>query len=172
MLTFDTDRAYSISLPETIGEDFTVDAPEGVEVVVDDHNLVIMMSKPFNSAAPAVVTIEDPATGTSYELQITTSSEEERGLLGNATLDRVVNAEDAANVLIYAAARGAGEDTALYSNDDYFGEANAKSLADTNGDGVINAEDAANILIYSAIAGAQGSADWSEVIGKPEETAE
>lgn len=37
--------------------------------------------------------------------------------------------------------------------------------------GTIDAVDAANILMYSAIAGAEGSADWNDVLAKPEESA-
>ena len=175
MLEVDTDRAYFIALPAGVSEQVYVDTEntsDGVSAVIEDGQLVINASKPFNSAAPATVTVTDPVTGESYTLNLTTTSDEERGLLGDATLDGVVNAEDAASVLIYAAARGAGEDMALYSAEDGIAEANAKSLADTNGDGLINAEDAANILIYSAMAGADGDADWNAVLGKPEETIE
>jgi len=100
------------------------------------------------------------------------------GVKGDADLSGVADASDAASILIYAAAIGAGEDakllTAVEADDTL--EAFAYFLADTDGEsrdhgattGIagttgaspLNATDAANVLIYSAIVGAQGTADW------------
>ena len=100
------------------------------------------------------------------------------GVKGDADLNGVADASDAASILIYAAAIGAGEDakllTAVEADDTL--EAFAYFLADTDGEsrdhgattGIagttgaspLNATDAANVLIYSAIVGAQGTADW------------
>lgn len=66
--------------------------------------------------------------------------------LGDIDGSGTVNASDAANVLIAAAAIGAGKDSGL--------TAAQKKAADVNGDGSINATDAAIILQYAAAVGA------------------
>jgi len=100
------------------------------------------------------------------------------GVKGDADLNGVVNAEDAAKVLIYAAAKGAGKEAYLVDaveTDDTL-EAFAYFLADTDGEstdngatsgiaGATNASavdsiDAANILVYAARLGSKGQADW------------
>ncbi len=75
---------------------------------------------------------------------------------GDCNGDGVVAADDAAEILIYAAAVGGGETPSL--------DEAALLACDTNGDGSINASDAANVLIYASIRGASGTADWSEVL--------
>ncbi len=98
------------------------------------------------------------------------------GVKGDANLDSEVNAIDAAKVLIYAAARGAGEDVALYSEDDVTLETLAYFLADVDGesrncgeDGSdLNAIDAACILVFAADKGANPGKSvavmWDEVL--------
>ena len=66
--------------------------------------------------------------------------------LGDLNVDNTVNASDAAQVLIAAAAIGAGQDPGLTESQ--------MSVADVNGDKTINASDAAIILIYAAAIGA------------------
>ena len=66
--------------------------------------------------------------------------------LGDVNADRLINASDAALVLIAAAKLGAGTDPGLT-------EVQA-SNANVNGDETINATDAAIILIYAAAVGA------------------
>ena len=66
--------------------------------------------------------------------------------LGDVNADRIINASDAAQVLIAAARLGAGTDPGLT-------EVQAAD-ADVNGDSKINASDAAVILIYAAAVGA------------------
>ena len=66
--------------------------------------------------------------------------------LGDLNGDNTVNASDAAQVLIAAAAIGAGQDPGLTESQ--------MSVADVNGDKTINASDAAVILIYAAAIGA------------------
>ena len=66
--------------------------------------------------------------------------------LGNVNGDAVINASDAAVVLIAAAALGAGNDAGLTEVQ--------KQAADVNKDSSINASDAAIVLIYSAAVGA------------------
>ena len=58
----------------------------------------------------------------------------------------IVNASDAALILIAAASIGAGEDAGLTDAQ--------KAAADVNHDGSVNASDAAIVLIYSAAVGA------------------
>ncbi|MDE5884963.1 MAG: hypothetical protein K2H29_07825 [Oscillospiraceae bacterium] len=62
--------------------------------------------------------------------------------LGDVNADGTVNAQDAAEILVYAALTGAGEDPE--QNADWL------DLADYNQDGIINAEDGADILVYAA----------------------
>ncbi|MBP0972923.1 MAG: leucine-rich repeat protein [Oscillospiraceae bacterium] len=66
--------------------------------------------------------------------------------LGDLDNDGIVNASDAAKVLIAAAAMGAGEASGLTDAQ--------MTAADVNGDGTVNASDAAIILIYAAAVGA------------------
>ena len=66
--------------------------------------------------------------------------------LGNVNGDAVINASDAAVILIAAAAVGAGNDSGLTEAQ--------KAAADVNKDKSINASDAAVVLIYSAAVGA------------------
>ena len=93
------------------------------------------------------------------------------GTIGDVNLDGNVDALDASQILMYAAAKGAGEDAPLYSAENTASEQTALANADVDGNGTIDAVDAANILMYSAIAGAEGSADWNDVLAKPEESA-
>ncbi|MBP0973210.1 MAG: hypothetical protein J5851_04820 [Oscillospiraceae bacterium] len=67
-------------------------------------------------------------------------------LLGDLNADGIVNASDAAQILIAAATLGAGEDPGLSEAEQF--------AADVNGDGTINASDAAVVLIYAAAIGA------------------
>ncbi|MCR4644825.1 MAG: leucine-rich repeat protein [Oscillospiraceae bacterium] len=69
-----------------------------------------------------------------------------KALLGDINGDGVVNASDAAKVLIAAAVIGAGKDPGLTDAQ--------KKAADVNGDGTTNASDAAIILQYAAYIGA------------------
>ncbi len=90
-------------------------------------------------------------------------------MLGDADLNGDVDALDAATVLMYAAAAGAGETPAIYSSENAEAESIALKCADTDGNGEINAIDAANVLMYSAIMGAEATANWSDVLAAKEE---
>ncbi len=72
--------------------------------------------------------------------------------LGDFNDDGVINAGDAADVLIFAAELGAGGQDDLTDAQFY--------AADTDSDGQINASDAANILEYAAYVGAGGDATF------------
>ena len=71
---------------------------------------------------------------------------------GDVNGNGAVNAEDAAEILIFAAARGAGES---YESETFHPE-----FADVDGNGIIDAADATNVLIYAATVGSEGSAEW------------
>ena len=70
-------------------------------------------------------------------------------MLGDVNNDGVVNASDAAKVLIAAASLGSGNESGLTAEQELIG--------DVNEDGILNASDAAKILIYAAYIGAGGS---------------
>ena len=106
------------------------------------------------------------------------------GVKGDADLDGVSDAGDAAKVLIYAANDGAGlEDVYLYSNSNAAAEAFAWFLADIDGESkdqgvtsnkegaaksMLDAGDAAYILIHGALEGSGQDADWgNNVLPEP-----
>lgn len=72
--------------------------------------------------------------------------------IGDVNGDNVINASDAADVLVHAADVGAGNAGTL--------DAGQQAAADVNEDNVVDAADAASILVYAAIAGAGGSPSW------------
>lgn len=86
-------------------------------------------------------------------------------MLGDTDLNGEVNATDASDLLMYAAALGAGDNPPLYSADDAEAEWVSRKVSDTNNDTELNAVDAANILMYAAVMGAEAKADWSEILG-------
>lgn len=152
----------------TVGDDFQLPNDEGTVYNAGDSNVVTVDEDgKLHAVQPgnAVVEVTLP-TGAVIAYQITVEDVFNRG---DVNLDGKVTAEDAAQMLIYAAAKGAGADTKLLSDDEAL-ETRALRQADTNGDGKVNAEDAANDLIYAAIAGAEGKADWSTILGTPDET--
>ena len=106
------------------------------------------------------------------------------GVKGDANLDGISDAGDAANVLVYAAADGAGlENVYLYSDSNVAAEAFAWFLADVDGESkdkgatsnregdaksMLDAGDAAYILIQAALDGSGQSADWgNDVLPEP-----
>ncbi|MBR6617076.1 MAG: hypothetical protein IKL00_04275, partial [Oscillospiraceae bacterium] len=94
---------------------------------------------------------------------------------GDVTLDGVPNALDAAEILVYAAAKGAGNDAYLYSEADQILEYFSYFLGDVTGESKnygedgsdLNAIDAANILVYAANKGAGLRPKWEEVLAAP-----
>lgn len=94
---------------------------------------------------------------------------------GDANLDGKTDAEDAAAILVYSAAKGAGGSPTLFSASDPEQERLAYFLADVNeysttcgeGDGTsLDALDAGAILQYAAIGGTGVTPDWSEIVGE------
>ncbi|MDE6706909.1 MAG: hypothetical protein K2K06_02590 [Oscillospiraceae bacterium] len=76
--------------------------------------------------------------------------------LGDVDGSHVINAQDAKQILHYAACRAAGVNIDVVSG--------FEDAADINGDGVIDARDASIILAYSAAMGATGSANLEDFI--------
>ena len=75
--------------------------------------------------------------------------------LGDVNDDKVINASDAAQVLIHSASVGAGNSGSLTKLQAMSGNVSR--------DFQVNATDAARILIYAAIAGAGGEADFGRI---------
>lgn len=86
------------------------------------------------------------------------------GVKGDANLDGVADAKDAAKLLEYAAAIGAGQDAPLYSDSDETSENLAYFLAEVNGSGDADAKDAALILEYAAAIGSGEPKTWDEIL--------
>lgn len=80
---------------------------------------------------------------------------------GDLTGDTLVNASDAARILIAAACIGAGEDTSLTKAQ--------SAAADVNKDEKINASDAALVLMYAAHVGAGGEGSLTEFLQTTDE---
>lgn len=78
--------------------------------------------------------------------------------LGDLNGDDIINASDAAMILIAAAAIGAGQDPGLTEEQG--------SIADVNGDDTINASDAVIVLIYGAAIGAGQDVKLTDYINK------
>ena len=121
-----TELRYSSSDP-----DVAIVAPDGT---------ITALSK-----GTALITVFDTDYHT-IQLTVIVEAPQKQTLLGDVNGDGIVNASDAAQILIAAAAFGAGNS---------YGLTNAQiTAADVNGDGSINASDAAVILIYAAGIGA------------------
>ena len=100
--------------------------------------------------------IAEAGMATAGEVSITVPDTDNK-ILGDVTGDGKVDAEDASEILLYAAALGAGES---YAPENFH-----TFNADTDDNETIDAADASNVLIYAAILGAEGTADWSMVLG-------
>jgi len=91
------------------------------------------------------------------------------GVKGDANLDGYTDAKDAAQILVYAAASGAGKKAYLYSETDEELERFVYYLADVNGTDAekspLNATDAAAVLVYAAAAGSGTPKPWKEILG-------
>ncbi len=89
------------------------------------------------------------------------------GRKGDANQDGVVNAEDAALILTYAANVGVGQKGSITGKDGT-DEEFSLFLSDVNEDGAeapnLNAVDAAYILTYAAQVGSGHQPDWNEII--------
>ncbi len=88
------------------------------------------------------------------------------GAKGDADLDGKVDAIDAAAILIYAAADGAGQAAYLVSGTDAECEALAMMLANVDASAKTDANDAAYILTYAALIGSGEDADWETLIAE------
>lgn len=115
--------------------------------MVDKNNAVVvpMIFEDITVADSGVAyAIENLETGVFYRLEI---SYEGELALGDINGNNEVDSKDAADILIAAAAIGAGDPTGGLT------EAQ-RAAADVNGDGEVDSHDAAIILIYAAAKGA------------------
>ncbi len=109
-------------------------------------------------------TMEIPAAASAYI-----------GVKGDANTDGVVNAADAASILVYAAECGASGEAVLCSDTDETLERFAYFLADIDGesmdggtDSPLNAADAAAVLVYAAAQGSGSNITWEELYERAE----
>ena len=98
---------------------------------------------------------EDGAAPTEYTLQIGETPNEDDYLLGDVTLDGVIDAKDASELLIAATKKGVGHDDGL--------EEIQRKAADVDLDGAYNATDASYILVYSTLAGVGKTKTFAEL---------
>ena len=110
----------------------------------DDYTLVV--SCPYSGVIKGYTGSTAEAYAKKYDRTFVAISDETEQPLGDLNGDNTVNASDAAQVLIAAAAIGAGQDSGLTEAQ--------KNAADVNHDSSINASDAAVVLIYAAAIGA------------------
>ncbi len=87
------------------------------------------------------------------------------GVKGDANLDGVADAKDAAEILVYAAAVGAGNEPSIYSDTDETIEAFALWLAEVDSTGAADAKDAALVLVYAAASGSGNKVTWEQLLG-------
>jgi len=97
---------------------------------------------------------------------------------GDANLDGKANSLDSAAILVYAAAKGAGNEAYIYSAEDEMLDMFAYFLADVTGESedrgktdslgnegsALDSIDAANILVYAAKEGAGNNPKWHETL--------
>ncbi len=99
----------------------------------------------YNQAVFVFEVAEDGAKTATYVVVIDLIILDDGYTAGDVNYDGSVDANDAADLLLYAAMTGAGED--VYVDDMWL------EIADFNWDGIVDANDAAEILEYSAAMG-------------------
>lgn len=107
-------------------------------------------------ASVKIAVEEDGAAPAEYTLQIGETPNEDDYLLGDVTLDGVIDAKDASELLVAATEKGVGHEDGL--------EEIQRKAADVNLDGAYNATDASYILIYSTLAGVGKTKTFAELI--------
>lgn len=126
-----------------------------VATTIQSETTAVTETTTTATTTTATTTTATTTTETTTTEPTTTPTEAGFGL-GDVNGDGTVDAMDASEILLYAAALGAGET--------YDTSGMIVTNADIDGNGTIDAVDASNVLIYAAIAGAEGSADWSMVL--------
>ena len=154
-------------------EEVTI-SESGVSRTVKTEELVSV----FETGSPNALSMEEPSKILQSELvfdEVTVQDDNGNPAVleywiahkGDVNLDGVVNAKDAALILVYAADAGAGNDAFLTESHDDTEEQFAYFLADIDGEGKenspLNAMDAARILIYAAMQGSGNQPDWNEI---------
>lgn len=94
---------------------------------------------------------------------VTIVVEDQEELRGDATDNGEIDAGDAAQVLMYAAASGSGENPSIAA--DILNEMRVRRQANVNQDSTIDASDAAAILQYAAAKGSGTDVTWEEILG-------
>lgn len=88
------------------------------------------------------------------------------GVRGDINEDSTVNAADAAEILVYAAERGAGKENTLSRRTYFLADVNEGSTTCGENDGTaLDAKDAGAILQYAAVSGTGVTPDWTEIVG-------
>lgn len=142
-----TDSGFVLTSPslKDVTVSFESDKDQAEVSFSTDRGNVLFYETEEHTIAAAV----DADNDNTYETVIA-QSETSESELGDVTGDGVINAKDAAEVLIAAAKIGTGKESGL--------TAEKETAADVNGDGTINAKDANIILRYAAAVGT-GKAD-------------
>lgn len=127
--------------------DLTVGDPEmDPEQSFDTTYLTLVLDTDQNAEADTVTPGDPVIQDRIVNIQNTYTFARAEFILGDLNGDSISNAADAAELLISAAAAGAGTDPGLTSLQ--------QAEADLNGDGTINSADAAELLTYAAVAAA------------------
>lgn len=163
-------KAFSLS---DFPEELTV-SENGISQTVKTEEFISI----FESGSPSELAMEDSVKVLRSELSLNDipvlDSEADPAVLeyriahkGDVNFDGVVNAKDAALILVYAADAGAGNEPFLTESHDDIEEQFAYFLGDIDGEGAegshLNAMDAAKILIYAAMQGSGNQPDWNKI---------
>lgn len=166
--TTETTTAVVSDPTETTEEDLTdppmpttsvTDPTETTETSEDITDPPMPTTAPSETTAPTETTEEDL---TDPPMPTTEHTDTSSDLKGDASGNGEVNAEDASLILMYAAAKGAGESAKL---GDDANESQRVKNADVNADGELDATDASAVLVYAAAQGAGSPVTWKEIFG-------
>ena len=147
-----TRKAMLTAVNQRNGEHFALEPDDYIlSVTVNDDRKITESYYYNNKPTTAFFTVTGDASPTEE-------------LLGDVNSDGLVNASDAAQVLIYSAAQGAGEEVSLCDGEDADAGQSAFLRADTDANGRADAADGSNILIYAALTGADSNAGWYDVL--------
>jgi hypothetical protein len=145
----------------------TPDEPDAGLTPEDVYN---MWGEPY-AALPLYAFYTDPTDADATPVRVNVDIKIYVGVKGDATLDGVADAADAARVLMYAASYGAGNENPTLNSEEYTDVENfAFFLADVNTElktenaAEMNAADAAKILQYAAWYGGLATAPSNGVI--------
>lgn len=118
-------------------------------VTITAETTTVTSTETTTTETTTETTTTETTTETTATETTTEPTDQTKSNLGDADLNGIVNAADAGDVLVAAAAIGAGGDSGL--------NAEQTANADVDGNGVLDATDAAWILRYAAYAGTGGT---------------